>query len=70
MSLTHHCAYLIFMTVKTFKQQGRTVLKLGDSVINYHETFKLYLTTKLPNPRYSPEISAKVTLINFTLSPR
>ncbi|XP_030585284.1 LOW QUALITY PROTEIN: dynein heavy chain 1, axonemal-like [Archocentrus centrarchus] len=55
---------------QTFKQQGRTFLKLGDSVINYHETFKMYLTTKLPNPHYSPEISAKVTLINFTLSPR
>ncbi|KAM9856968.1 dynein axonemal heavy chain 1 [Aulostomus maculatus] len=54
---------------QTFKQQGRTVLKLGDSVITYHEHFKLYITTKLPNPHYTPEISSTVTLINFTLSP-
>uniref|UniRef100_A0A3Q3IZZ6 Dynein, axonemal, heavy chain 1 n=1 Tax=Monopterus albus TaxID=43700 RepID=A0A3Q3IZZ6_MONAL len=54
---------------QTFKQQGGTVLKLGDGVIPYHESFKLYITTKLPNPHYSPELSAKVTLINFTLSP-
>ncbi|XP_029991393.1 dynein heavy chain 1, axonemal [Sphaeramia orbicularis] len=54
---------------QTFKHQGSTVLKLGDSVIPYHESFKMYITTKLPNPHYSPELSAKVTLINFTLSP-
>nr|XP_019941835.1 PREDICTED: dynein heavy chain 1, axonemal [Paralichthys olivaceus] len=54
---------------QTFKQQGSMMLKLGDSVFPYHEDFKLYITTKLPNPHYSPEVSAKVTLINFTLSP-
>ncbi|KAM9332808.1 dynein axonemal heavy chain 1-like [Pholidichthys leucotaenia] len=54
---------------QTFKQEGSTVLKLGDSVIPYHESFKLYMTTKLPNPHYSPEVSSNVTLINFTLSP-
>ncbi|KAG7240353.1 hypothetical protein INR49_026924, partial [Caranx melampygus] len=54
---------------QTFKQQGSTKLKLGDSVILYHESFKMYITTKLPNPHYSPETSSSVTLINFTLSP-
>ncbi|CAJ0959439.1 unnamed protein product, partial [Ranitomeya imitator] len=29
----------------------------------------MYITTKLPNPHYPPEICTKVTLINFTLSP-
>ena len=54
---------------QTFKQAGTTVIKLGDSVIPYHDDFKLYITTKLPNPHYTPEISTKVTLVNFTLSP-
>ena len=54
---------------QTFKQAGSTVIKLGDSVIPYHDDFKLYITTKLPNPHYTPEISTKVTLVNFTLSP-
>uniref|UniRef100_A0A8C3ERS2 Dynein axonemal heavy chain 1 n=1 Tax=Corvus moneduloides TaxID=1196302 RepID=A0A8C3ERS2_CORMO len=54
---------------ETFKQQGNTVLKLGDTVIPYHDDFKMYITTKLPNPHYSPEVSTKLTLINFTLSP-
>ena len=56
--------------LQTYKQQGNTVLKLGDTVIPYHEDFKMYITTKLPNPHYTPEISTKLTLINFTLSPR
>ncbi|XP_045153350.1 dynein axonemal heavy chain 1 [Echinops telfairi] len=54
---------------QTYKQQGNTVLKLGDTVIPYHEDFKMYITTKLPNPHYTPELATKLTLINFTLSP-
>ncbi|CAK6435519.1 unnamed protein product [Pipistrellus nathusii] len=54
---------------QTYKQQGNTVLKLGDTVIPYHEDFRMYITTKLPNPHYTPEVATKLTLINFTLSP-
>ncbi|XP_064629143.1 dynein axonemal heavy chain 1-like isoform X2 [Lineus longissimus] len=54
---------------QTFKQSGSTVIKLGDAVIPYHDDFKFYITTKLPNPHYTPEVSTKVTLVNFTLSP-
>lgn len=63
-------ALLLLSLMQTYKQQGRTVLKLGDSVIPYNEDFKLYITTNLSNPHYSPEISTKLTLINFTISPR
>jgi dynein heavy chain len=35
----------------------------------YHDDFRFYITTKLPNPHYSPETSATVTLLNFTLAP-
>ncbi|XP_036367019.1 dynein heavy chain 1, axonemal-like isoform X1 [Octopus sinensis] len=54
---------------QTYRQQGSLVIKLGDAVVPYHEDFKFYITTKLPNPHYTPEISTKVTLVNFTLSP-
>jgi dynein heavy chain len=43
-------------------------LKLGDSVIEYSKDFKFLLTTKLRNPHYLPEVSTKVTLINFMIT--
>src|SRR4051812_12824559 len=51
-----------------YKQSGNDVIKIGESVIPYNESFRLYITTKLPNPHYKPEISTKVTLLNFTLT--
>lgn len=62
-----HCILLLF---QTFKQSGSTVIKLGDATIPYHDDFKFYITTKLPNPHYTPEVSTKVTIVNFTLAPR
>jgi dynein heavy chain len=43
-------------------------LKLGDSIIEYSKDFLFYLTTKLSNPHYLPEVSTKVTLINFMIT--
>ena len=51
-----------------FKQGGRTLIHLGDSDIDYDPTFKLYMTTKLANPHYLPEVCIKVTIINFTVT--
>ncbi|XP_060806154.1 dynein axonemal heavy chain 1-like [Amyelois transitella] len=52
-----------------FRQAGQLVLKLGDSLIPYIPGFRLYITTKLPNPRYTPETSVKVQIVNFALVP-
>lgn len=30
--------------------------------------FRLYMTTKMANPEYKPEVCIKVTLINFTVT--
>eukprot|EP00595_Chromulina_sp_UTEXLB2642_P001436 CAMPEP_0196765288 /NCGR_PEP_ID=MMETSP1095-20130614/7947_1 /TAXON_ID=96789 ORGANISM="Chromulina nebulosa, Strain UTEXLB2642" /NCGR_SAMPLE_ID=MMETSP1095 /ASSEMBLY_ACC=CAM_ASM_000446 /LENGTH=615 /DNA_ID=CAMNT_0042123087 /DNA_START=2038 /DNA_END=3886 /DNA_ORIENTATION=+ len=49
------------------KVGNRSVIKLGDKEIDYSDDFKLYITTKLSNPHYTPEISTKVTVINFTV---
>ncbi len=51
-----------------FKQGGRTLIRLGDSDVDYDPAFKFYLTTKLPNPHYLPEVCIKVTVINFTVT--
>ena len=51
-----------------FKLNGRTLIHLGDSDIDYDANFKLYLTTKMTNPHYLPEVCIKVTIINFTVT--
>ena len=53
---------------QVFKQGNRLMIRVGDSDIDYDPNFKFYITTKLPNPHYLPEICIKVTLINFTVT--
>ena len=55
---------------QTFKHQGRLLLRLGDTDIDYEPNFRFYITTKLPNPHYMPELQIKVTVINFTVTPK
>lgn len=43
-------------------------IALGDNVIEYNPNFRLYITSKLRNPHYLPEIFNKVTVINFALT--
>ena len=51
-----------------YKQGTRLLIRLGDSDVDYDKAFKLYMTSKLPNPHYLPEICIKVTVINFTVT--
>lgn len=51
-----------------FKQGGRSVIHLGDTDVEYHPSFQLYMTTPLANPHYLPEVCIKVTLVNFTVT--
>jgi dynein heavy chain len=51
-----------------YKQGTRLLIRLGDSDVDYDKDFKFYMTSKLPNPHYLPEICIKVTVINFTVT--
>ncbi|XP_051998583.1 dynein axonemal heavy chain 7 [Xyrauchen texanus] len=54
---------------QTFKQGGSICIRLGDATIDYAPDFRFYITTKLRNPHYLPEVSVKVTLLNFMITP-
>jgi dynein heavy chain, axonemal len=54
---------------QTFKRGGQTLLRLGDSDVPYQKEFRFFMTTKLPNPHYMPEVFIKVTIVNFTVTP-
>eukprot|EP01033_Poteriospumella_lacustris_P000280 gene286-182_t len=51
-----------------FKQGGTEMIKIGDSTIPWNDSFRFYMTTKLTNPHYPPEVCVKVSLINFAIT--
>ncbi|XP_067915582.1 dynein axonemal heavy chain 3-like [Heterodontus francisci] len=53
---------------QTFKQRGMDYICLGETIVQYSRDFKLYMTTRLRNPHYLPEVSVKVTLLNFMIT--
>ena len=50
------------------KKGASYTIKIGDAVIEYDRNFRFYMTTKLRNPHYLPEVSTKVTLLNFMIT--
>jgi dynein heavy chain len=53
---------------QTFVSGGRLLIRLGDSDVDYDPNFRFYMTTKLSNPHYLPEVCIKVTVINFSVT--
>ena len=53
---------------QTFKSGGELCIKLGDATVAFSDEFRFYITTKLPNPHYSPETSVKISLVNFMIT--
>ena len=42
-------------------------VKLGDDLVEYNSKFQMYITTRMANPHYTPEISTKVNVVNFSI---
>uniref|UniRef100_UPI00358F5A88 dynein axonemal heavy chain 12-like n=1 Tax=Myxine glutinosa TaxID=7769 RepID=UPI00358F5A88 len=54
---------------QTFKQGGVECIRLGENIVEYSRDFRFYITTKLRNPHYMPELATKVSLLNFMITP-
>jgi len=49
------------------KGNARTV-KIGDKDVEWDDSFRMYLTSKIANPHYGPEIFGKVMIINYSVT--
>ena len=52
---------------REFVKQGTTMLfKLGgDRLVSLHPDFRLFMTTKMSNPNWTPEVTSRTTVVNF-----
>lgn len=55
---------------KDYMMEGSMLkVMIGDKAVDVISTdFRLYMTTKLPNPNYTPEIMGKCSVINYTVN--
>ncbi|CAK9809640.1 Dynein axonemal heavy chain 1 [Anthophora quadrimaculata] len=51
-----------------FDHGGQRCVKVGENIVPYNSDFRLFLTTRLSNPHYTPEVCVKILLVNFALT--
>ncbi|WIA13292.1 hypothetical protein OEZ85_006876 [Tetradesmus obliquus] len=49
------------------RRNNQLLVKIGDKEVDFSPEFKLYITTKLANPHYTPEVSTKAMIVNFAV---
>ncbi|CAK4656794.1 hypothetical protein LEN26_006663 [Aphanomyces euteiches] len=52
----------------TFMEGTQRLIKLGDKNVEWDANFRLYFTSKLANPHYSPEVMGKTMIINYSVT--
>jgi dynein heavy chain len=53
---------------QTFKMAGLSYIKIGENILEFNKDFRLYMTSKLVNPHYQPEITSKSSVVNFMIT--
>ncbi|TYZ50849.1 hypothetical protein PybrP1_008863 [[Pythium] brassicae (nom. inval.)] len=52
----------------TFIEGSQRFIKLGDKNVEWDPNFRLYFTSKLANPHYSPEVMGKTMIVNYSVT--
>ena len=52
----------------TYMEGSRMLITLGDKSIEWDKDFRMYFTSKLANPHYSPEVMGKTMIINYSVT--
>lgn len=50
------------------KGRNKKLIRISDQECDYNDKFMLYMTSRLANPHFSPELAAKATIIDFTVT--
>lgn len=54
---------------KQIQTRGKNMfIDVGGAQFDYSPQFQMFMTCRLPNPSFSPELSAKTTIIDFTVT--
>ncbi|CAJ1332260.1 unnamed protein product [Effrenium voratum] len=53
---------------KTVLVNGQKMITLGDNQLEWNDSFMLYMTTKLSNPKYTPEVMGKASIVNCVIT--
>ncbi|KAJ9505746.1 hypothetical protein QJQ45_029247, partial [Haematococcus lacustris] len=60
---------LVPLLRRDLERQGpRFVVALGDKMVDYNDTFRLYLVTRNPDPYLPPDVRSLVAVTNFTVT--
>lgn len=51
----------------TFFSGDQLYIKMGDKTLPYNENFRFFITTKIRNPYFPPEIFTRTTVVNFAI---
>ncbi|KAG8302485.1 Dynein heavy chain 3, axonemal [Homalodisca vitripennis] len=52
----------------TYRMGGLDYLKLGENELQWHPNFRFFITTRMRNPHFLPELAVKVTILNFMIT--
>ena len=53
---------------QVYKRNGVKTIRFRDAELPIHDSFRLFLTTRLKTPHYLPEVAVKVTMLDFSIT--